>query len=178
MRVRQVHHVEGPTLLVTVGPAASGKSTLLRGLVTDGVVDAVVSTDRLRAELDLAPDEIDRTYATARRRVRDLLDDGLVVAVDATNVRATDRASWLAVAARSRAVPVAVRVGVGLDLEQLLVRDAGRDRHVPARVIRHQLTRAARTTPAVLVAEGFTVVDPRSTELVRGVPVGTASTVR
>lgn len=166
-----VEHLDGPALVLTVGPAAAGKSTLLRRLIHDGVVDAVVSTDAVRAELGLAPAETDRTYATARARVRAHLDAGRVVAVDATNVRARDRAAWRAIAAGTGAATVAMRVGVGLDLEQLLVRDAGRDRHVPADVIADQLALAAASGPDVLRAEGFTVIDPSHTTLVRQVPV-------
>ena len=161
-------HLRAPSLVLTVGPAASGKSTLLRGLVADGVVDRVVSTDAVRAELGLPPAVTDTTYATTRGRVREALRAGQVVAVDATNVRPSDRAAWLRVATEAGgATVVALRVGVGLDVEQLLVRDAGRDRHVPADVIAEQLELAARSGPEVLAAEGLVVADPRSTRLVR-----------
>jgi predicted kinase len=155
----QLVTVDGPALVLTVGPAASGKSTLLHELAAAGVVDATVSTDAVRAGLGLAPDETEMTYATVRGRVHELLAARRVVAVDATNVRAADRAVWLALARQHRATPVALRVGVGLDLEQLLVRDAARDRHVPAAVIAGQLALAAASGPAVLRAEGFTVID-------------------
>lgn len=161
------HQLSGPSLLLTVGPAASGKSTLLGRLVADGVVDLVVSTDAVRAELGLAAAETAVTYATARARVAGALAAGDVVAVDATNVRPADRAAWLAVAERTGATAVALRVGVGLDVEHLLVRDAGRDRHVPARVIAEQLELARAATPAVLAAEGFVVLDPARTALHR-----------
>ena len=163
--MEQVHRLSGPTLVLTVGPAASGKSTLLHQWSADGTVDRVVSTDAVRGELGLPPDEVEMTYAIARRRVGDALREGCVVAVDATNVRAGDRAAWLAVAAG--ATTLAVRVGVGLGLEQLLVRDAGRARHVPAGVVAEQLMLAAASTPAVLAAEGFDVVDAGTTRLVR-----------
>lgn len=155
----QVHELVGPALLLTVGPAASGKSTLLAGLVAAGVVHQVVSTDAVRAELGLAPDETATTYATARERVRDELAAGRVVAVDATNVRRRDRSEWLGVAISRGAGAFAVRVGVGLDLEQLLVRDDGRERHVPRDVIAGQLAMARAITPEVLTGEGFTVVE-------------------
>lgn len=161
-------HLRAPSLVLTVGPAASGKSTLLRALVADGVVDLVVSTDQVRAELGLPAAETDTTYATARAQVTEALRAGRVVAVDATNVRTSDRAAWLRVASDAGgASVVALRVGVGLDVEQLLVRDAGRDRHVPAAVIAEQLVLAARSGPEVLAAEGLVVADPRRTRLVR-----------
>lgn len=160
--------------MLTVGPAASGKSTLLRRLRADGTVDRVVSTDVVRTELGLPPGEVETTYAIARRRVGDALREGAVVAVDATNVRAGDRAAWLALAAG--APTVAVRVGVGLDLEQLLVRDAGRTRHVPAEVIAEQLALARASTPVVLAAEGFDVVAGGRDRLVRA--VGSVRAVR
>lgn len=153
------HELGGPMLLLTVGPAASGKSTLLSQLIAADTVDEVVSTDALRAELGMPPAETATTYAAARQRVRDALDKGHVVAVDSTNVRRRDRADWLAVATSSGARAVAVRVGVGLDLEQLLVRDGGRDRHVPRDVIAGQLAMARAITPEVLTGEGFTVAE-------------------
>lgn len=157
--MRQVHDLDGPALLVTVGPAASGKSTLLAELVATGVVQEVVSTDAVRAELGLPPDETDTTYATARERVRDALAAGRVVAVDATNVRRRDRSDWMALAIGCGVAAVALRVGVGLDLEQLLVRDEARDRHVPRDVIAGQLAMARAITPAVLSGEGFEVLE-------------------
>lgn len=153
--------ITGPSLVLTVGPAASGKSTLLRSLVADGVVDVVVSTDAIRAELGLAPAETEVTYHTARTRVAGRLAAGDVVAVDATNVRRDDRLAWRAVAHGAGAGAVALRVGLGLDLEQLLVRDAGRDRHVPPAAIAEHLALAEASGPDVLAAEGFTVVDAR-----------------
>lgn len=163
--MEQVHDLMGlvgPTLVVTVGPAASGKSTILRQLIAAGSVDEVVSTDAVRAELGLAPDETTTTYATARARVREALEQGHVVAVDATNVRRADRAAWLAIAAAAGARAVALRVGIGLDLEQLLVRDEGRERHVPRDAIIEQLSLARESTPGVLAAEGFVVIDHRA----------------
>lgn len=158
----QVHELEGPAVLLTVGPAASGKSTLLSRLSGIGVVDGIVSTDAVRAELGLGPEETTTTYATARARVRAGLTAGCLMAVDATNVRARDRADWLAVAITCGARAYAIRVGVGLDLEQLLVRDGGRDRHVPRDVIAGQLAMARAITPEVLAGEGFTVVSAPS----------------
>jgi predicted kinase len=153
-------HLRAPALVLTVGPAASGKSTLLARLSGLGVLDLVVSTDALRAELGLAPDETDVTYAHARRRVVDGLRAGLLVAVDATNVRVSDRAAWRAVASDAGVDEVvALRVGVGVPVAQLALADAGRDRHVPVSVIAEQHALAAASGPAQLRAEGLVPVD-------------------
>ena len=154
----RVDELDGPALVLTVGPAASGKSTLLAGLLATRVVDEVVSTDAVRAELGLPPDETATTYATTRRRVANALAAGRVVAVDATNVRRRDRSDWLGLAISCGARALAIRTGVGLDLEQLLARDEGRDRHVPRDVIAGQLAMARAITPEVLRGEGFTVL--------------------
>lgn len=167
--------VDGPCLVVTVGPAASGKSTLLRQLLQDGVLDEVVSTDAIRAELDLPAAETARTYATARRRVRALLGAGRVVAVDATNVRTQDRLMWQSLATRVGARAIALRVGLGLDLDDLVERDAGRDRHVPVDAIAQQLRLATTSQPDVLEVEGFSVIDPTSVALVRRVPAAAST---
>lgn len=130
-------HLDGPVLVVAVGPAASGKSTVLRRLHGTGVIDRVVSTDAIRAEHGLHPAETTRTYQLAHARLRGALAAGEVVAVDATNVRQSDRATMLEVAGEHPAV--ALRVGAGLDLAELVRRDAGRDRHVPHEALASKL---------------------------------------
>lgn len=152
-------HLRGPALLISVGPAASGKSTVLRRLQTLGVVDLVVSTDVIRADLGLAPTETDRTYAEARRRVRLALEAGLVVASDATNLRTSDRAAWRAIAETVGAGLAAIRIGDGLTVDDLVARDAGRVRHVPARAIRQHVAQfQTEASVEVLAAEGLTFV--------------------
>lgn len=153
-------HLRGPVLLITVGPAASGKSTFLRRLRDHGVVDTIVSTDAVRAELALHPAETERTYAETRRRVSEGLDVGRVVAADATNLRPSDRHAWLRVARAARAPLAAVRIGAELTLDDLVARDAGRDRHVPIDAIGEHLERFRTEASAeVLDSEGLTFVD-------------------
>lgn len=161
-------HLRAPALVVAVGPAAAGKSTLLRRLAGLGVVDLVVSTDELRAELGLAPDEHEVTYAHAHRRVRDGLRAGLLVAADATNVRPSDRAAWIRTAHEAGVETVAaLRVGVDATVGQLVAADRGRSRHVPPGVIAAQLERAAASGPEALRAEGLLPVDTREVRFVR-----------
>lgn len=124
----------GPCLVVAVGPAASGKSTLLHALVRGGDVDEMVDTDLIRAEFGLGPAERERTYALTEQRVRDLLLRDRRVALDATNLTTDKRDRWYRAAKETGASVVLVAMPV-LDLEELAARDAGRDRHVPVDVI-------------------------------------------
>lgn len=164
----------GPTLVVPVGPAAAGKSTWLRAQSGAGVLDLVVSTDAVRAELGLDPADTATAYAEAHRRVRAALGAGRVVALDATNVDPRARAVVLDLARGAGAAAVAVRIGVGLTLAELMARDARRDRHVPVRALatkHRQFTAYGR--PERLLAEGFdAVADADRCELVRGGLVG------
>ena len=153
-------HLRGPALLITVGPAASGKSTFLRGLHDRGLVDRVVSTDAVRAELGVHPAETERTYVESRRRVSEALGAGLVVAADATNLRPSDRHGWRRIARAASASLAAVRVGQGLTVADLLDRDAARQRHVPADAIREHLERfATSASPEVLASEGLAFIE-------------------
>lgn len=153
-------HLRGPALLITVGPAASGKSTLLRRLQAQGTVDVVVSTDAVRAELGLPPAETERTYTETRQRVSEGLVAGRIVAADATNLRPSDRHNWRRIALAARAALCAVRIGADLTLDDLLTRDARRDRHVPADAIREHIERfTTSASPEQLASEGLPFVD-------------------
>lgn len=130
-------HVAGPLAVVAVGPAASGKSTVLNALVARGVIDEVISTDAIRAELGLAPAETAIAYAVADERLRDGLDAGAVVAVDSTNVTRSARSRLAEVVGPHPRL--ALRVGGGLSIEELVRRDASRDRHVPVHALVQKL---------------------------------------
>jgi len=151
-------HLRGPSLLLTIGPAACGKSTVLGDLRRRGVVDLVISTDAIRADLGLAPTETARAYDEAYRRATVGMLAGLVVAADATNLRVSDRVAWRAVAARCDGSVGAIRLGDDLTLDDLVARDAGRDRHVPVDALREHLERFRRDASLpVLAAEGLPV---------------------
>lgn len=124
----------GPCLVVAVGPAASGKSTLLRALLAAGDVDELVDTDVVRAEHGLGAAERERTYALTEQRVRRHLLDDLRVALDATNLTTDTRDRWYRAAKETGATVALVAMPV-LDLGELTARDAARDRHVPEDVI-------------------------------------------
>jgi predicted kinase len=142
---------------MTVGPAASGKSTLLAALQRTGVVDRVVSTDAIRIEHGLDFAETTRTYGIAHGQVRRGLAAGEVVAVDATNVTVADRSLLRRVA--SPHPTIALRVGSGVTLDELIRRDAGRARHVPAHALAAKLAAfETEATREILRAEPFAAV--------------------
>lgn len=150
-------HVAGPLALIAVGPAASGKSTVLNALISRGVVDEVVSTDAIRAELGLAPAETATAYAVADARLRGGLEAGKVVAVDSTNVTRAARERLAEVVGPY--ARVAMRVGGGLSIEELVRRDAGRDRHVPVHALVQKLREfESQSRVRDLRAEGFVEV--------------------
>lgn len=92
----------GQTLLhMLVGPCGAGKSTFAAAHYAP---HEIVSTDRLRMELygDLghAPDALARVWKLAHGLVRARLEAGALTVLDATNLRASDRARVLALLPR------------------------------------------------------------------------------
>jgi len=154
------------TLLVAVGPGASGKSTYAD---TTAAVDVVVCLDSLRQEIGGDAGDQSVTPAAVERQ-NALLDQhlsaGATVFLDSTNVEPHVRAG-LVERARRRGRPV-VALRFLPDLDTCLTRNAQRptNRQVPPDTLRwqHQLGREA--TPDVLLREGFTAVhqvDPTPT---------------
>lgn len=141
------------SLIVLIGAAGSGKSTLSARLFT---ADQVLSSDAFRVAV--AGDPADQTAtAEAFRRLHHQLEvrlaAGKLTVVDATSVERWARARLLAVARRNRRPAVAVVLAV--PLEAALAQNAGRrDRLVPPSVIGRQ-DRALRTSLASLPGEGF-----------------------
>jgi predicted kinase len=87
----------GQTLLhLLVGPCAAGKSTYAAGAYKD---HEIVSTDALRLQLYGAlvhsPEALSRVWKLAHGLVRARLDAGVFTVLDATNLKAEDRAKVL-----------------------------------------------------------------------------------
>ncbi|MDZ4870020.1 MAG: polynucleotide kinase-phosphatase [Alphaproteobacteria bacterium] len=104
------------SLVVLIGATGSGKSTFAakhfkptaivssdacRGLVSDDPNDQGVSNDAF-----------DLVRAIAEKRLK----NRRIAVIDATNVRAADRKSWVEIARRWHALPVAVVIDPGLDV--------------------------------------------------------------
>ena len=149
-----------PGLVVLVGAAGAGKSTLAARLFTPA---EILSSDDLRAALsgDAADQRATRlAFGILHREVRRRLATGRLVVVDATNVepRARLELRWIAAAA---AVP-AIAIAIVAPPAEVHARNAARaGRVVPAEIVDRHLTRLAGlgSEPAAIVAalldEGF-----------------------
>ncbi|MEV6147065.1 ATP-binding protein [Streptomyces sp. NPDC051992] len=146
------------TLLVAVGPGASGKSTYA---ATAAAVDVVVCLDSLRREIggdsgdqSVTPAAVERQNTLLERH----LSAGATVFLDSTNVELHVRAQLVDRARRHHRPVVALRFLP--DLDTCLTRNAQRpaNRQVPPDTLRwqHDLTREA--TPDALLREGFSAV--------------------
>ena len=146
--------IADPCLVVLVGPAGAGKSTLARRLFAP---DEILSSDALRKAV--AGDEADQSasrtaFAILHRELARRLMAGRLTAVDATNVRASHRRPLLQ-RARAAGVPAAAIV---LDLPGSVVRarNGQRPRVVDEVVIERQVRWLRETVDGtLLVREGF-----------------------
>jgi protein phosphatase len=162
MTDRFVLHVGGPSLVVLVGAAGSGKTTLASRLFAP---DEVIASDDLRAVIsgDAADQRATRpAFAILHREVERRLAAGRVVVVDATSVERTARRSLVRTAAATRAPVTALVLALPADVVQ--ARNSARlERPVPTEVVARHLAKVAGLVAAgdgaaldTLLAEGFT----------------------
>jgi protein phosphatase len=155
-------------LIVLIGPAGAGKTTLATRLFARS---EMLSSDALRAAV--SGDEADQratrpAFGILHREVRGRLAAGRLVVVDATNVEASARRALRRLAAAAAAPAVAIVI----QLPRAVVHEQNRRRAgrvVPADIVDRHLASLARlgTSPAAIVArlraEGFATVHVLST---------------
>jgi predicted kinase len=133
-------------LIILVGPPASGKSTWGKKFADDNDV-VYVSTDAIRKEIGSG--EADQSvsaaaFGVARQRVSQALGAGKSAMIDATSVNRKARRDWIQLGRGHGAYIVAVAFEVSRD--ELLRRDAQRERHVGEEVIDRFIGKYARPT--------------------------------
>ena len=147
----------GRALVVLVGPAGAGKSTLAERHFAPS---EVLSSDAIRAELTGDPGDqrvTRRAFELLDRRLEARLAAGRTCVVDATNVTAAARHSLLRIA-RVHRTP-AVAIVLALDPAIVRARNAGRDRVVPAEAVaRHHAALDGALRADAFRREGFAAV--------------------
>lgn len=147
-----------PCLVVLIGAAGAGKSTLAARLFPP---DAILSSDAFRAVVsgDEADQGATRTaFAILHRQLERRLATGRTTVVDATSVTPFARRGLVR---RAAAVGVpAVAIVLDLEGDVVLGRNGARaGRVVPEPAVRRQLADLARSLrPGALKAEGFAAV--------------------
>jgi protein phosphatase len=154
----QIIHLPEPCLVILVGAAGAGKSTLAARRFAS---NEILSSDALREMV--AGDQADQratkvAFAILHRQLDRRLADGRTTVIDATNVTPFARRGLLRRAA-AHDVP-AVALVIDLDPAIVLARNAARPgRVVPEHAARRQLDELARSLRGgALEAEGFAAV--------------------
>lgn len=171
MQAPRVIELQEPCLVVLIGAAGAGKSTLAARLFPR---DAILSSDAFRAIVsgDEANQRVTRAaFAILDRELERRLAAGRTTVIDATSVTRLARGGLIRRAA-AHGIP-AVAIVLDLDPEIVVARNARRvGRVVPEPAVRRQLADLERSArPGVLEAEGFAAVhylrSPTELELVR-----------
>lgn len=121
------------SLVFTVGPAASGKSTFLRDAFDEY---AVVSSDKMRHFLTGDPTNqkcSQRAFKLIHEAIRERLCSGMTTVLDATNLHARSRQPLYAIA-QELGVPTVALV-FDRSLDHCMENNQRRDRRVPEHVI-------------------------------------------
>jgi predicted kinase len=158
IRPMPVVTIPDPSLVVLIGPAGAGKSSLAARLFSP---DEILSSDAFRAAIagDAADQRATRpAFAALHRALARRLAAGRLTVVDATNV---ERHARLALVRRARAAGIpAVALVLDLPAELVLARNAGREGRVvdPAVVRQHLAALRDVLDRDLLLVEGWTTV--------------------
>ena len=149
--------IPDPSLVLLIGAAGSGKTTLAARLFAP---DEVVSSDALRAAV--AGDEADQAASRVAFQILNRTLDrrsarGQLTVIDATNAFAAHR--WPLIRRATAAALPTVAIVFDLDPRVVHAQNAGRARIVDAEVVdRHLAAIRATVDGNDLVAEGFATV--------------------
>jgi protein phosphatase len=174
-RPRESHgptiEIPDPSLVVLIGAAGAGKSTLARRHFAS---EEILSSDELRGQISGDPADqtvSGRAFAQLHRALSRRLHAGRLTVVDATNVTAAARRPLLR-RARAAGLP-AVAIVLDLPADLVVARSVGRrERPVPVGVVQRQLAALDAASPdGLLRREGFLHVirltDPGAVERLR-----------
>jgi F420-dependent oxidoreductase-like protein len=150
--------------VVLVGPGAAGKSTWAEAHFP---ADIIVSSDRLRAMVGAAEDDITASadaFALLEETVRQRVGRRLSTVIDTLGLDADRRAAWLALARRHDVPCVAVAFDTPSDVCR--ARNRERPKRIPADALTAQLRAWARVRES-LPGEGFdAVLEPQPVRVV------------
>ncbi len=161
-----------PCLVVLIGAAGAGKSTLAARLFAP---DSILSSDAFRGVVsgDPADQRATRTaFSILHRQLEQRMAAGRPTVIDATNVTSYARRGLVRRAAE-RGIP-AVAIVLDLDPAVVLAQNAGRSgRVVPGDVVNRHLADLARSLrPGGLDQEGFAAIHRiRTTAELNGVQI-------
>ncbi len=130
-------------LIIMVGVAGSGKSTIAKELYMKNKGSVLISSDEIREVMGLNQDSKSHTmvFDTVHRRIETEMERSRdVIIVDATNLKKYFRRSYLDLARKHRYEIVAYYVNT--DVKKCLSNNEGRGLTVPADVIIRQNTYA------------------------------------
>jgi F420-dependent oxidoreductase-like protein len=157
-------NLPSPCVVVLVGPGAAGKSTWA---AEHFPAESVVSSDRLRALVGAAEDDITAStdaFALLDQIVAARLRRRLTTVIDTLGLDVDRRRAWLALARRHELPCVAVAFDT--PAAQCRARNRNRPKRIPADALSAQL-RSWRQNRELLAAEGFdAVLTPRPVRVV------------
>jgi F420-dependent oxidoreductase-like protein len=169
-------HLPAGSVVILVGPGASGKSTWAAEHFPP---DCVVSSDRLRAMVGAGEDDLAASadaFAVLEDVVARRVGRGLTTVIDTLGLDRQRRTAWLALARRHGVACVAVAFDT--PAAECRARNRARGRRIPTDVLAKQL-RDWATTRDALAAEGYdAVLTPQPVRVVRPELVGAAEAAR